>query len=200
MANREYDKTVGKNLVELRGDRSQQAVADAMRELGHRWTQATVWAIEKGERSLKLEEAVALAEVLDVSVLSISHWGDERAGYFARASRDLFRVYQSIVSLAQEFTHTLVRTSIEAVLLDEQGELPEDPIWWHWTDAPIRQQLVGAVDRGMRDEASRTISEDYSDHPDFEKLVEEQLAEGDSVRLESRRLWEQRRGEHQETP
>lgn len=160
-----------------------------------------MWAIEKGERSLKLEEAIALAEVLDVNELSVTRWGDEHAAHFVRASRELYRVHRSIVDLAQEFTHTMVQTSIEAVLLDERGEMPDDPLWWHWTDTSIRQHLVDAVEAGMREEAARDIAQgSHVDESDYEKLIEEALAQGDSIRLEARKLWRRRRGEHQETP
>ena len=45
---------------------SQQALGDAMRELGHKWSQATVWSVEKGERPLRFAEAADLAAQLDV--------------------------------------------------------------------------------------------------------------------------------------
>lgn len=37
-----------------------------MRERGHRWSQATVWNVERGERPLRLSEANSLAEILEV--------------------------------------------------------------------------------------------------------------------------------------
>lgn len=43
---------------------SQQALADAMRELGHKWSQATVWSVERGNRPLRLVEANDLRTVL----------------------------------------------------------------------------------------------------------------------------------------
>jgi hypothetical protein len=62
------DVLTGGNLAEIRDDRSQQWVADAMRERGWKWSQATVWSVEKGERPLKLWEAEDLADILEVSV------------------------------------------------------------------------------------------------------------------------------------
>lgn len=35
-----------------------------MRMRGHKWSQATVWAVEKGERGVRLAESADLAEVL----------------------------------------------------------------------------------------------------------------------------------------
>jgi hypothetical protein len=37
-----------------------------MRERGWKWSQATVWSVEKGERPLRLSEATDLAEVLGI--------------------------------------------------------------------------------------------------------------------------------------
>lgn len=61
------DEQIGKNVAMLRGALSQKEVATRMRELGWKWSQATVWSIEKGERPLRLAEAEALAQVLGVS-------------------------------------------------------------------------------------------------------------------------------------
>lgn len=63
------NKRVGRTVAALRGPRSQQAVADAMQARGHKkWSQSTVWSVEKGSRPLRLTEAADLARVLDVDV------------------------------------------------------------------------------------------------------------------------------------
>lgn len=68
MAGSERDKLIGRNVATLRADVSQQALADAMRARGHRWSQATVWSVEKGDRPLKLDEAIDLARVVECDV------------------------------------------------------------------------------------------------------------------------------------
>jgi hypothetical protein len=70
------DKQIGQNLIRLRGGRSQQDVADEMRELGWRWSQATVWSVEKGERPLRLSEAGDLASVLHVEPMDFMQTED----------------------------------------------------------------------------------------------------------------------------
>jgi len=60
----EQDRQIGRTMAILRGDKTQQAVADEMRKRGWRWSQATVWSVEKGERPLRLAEAEDLAAVL----------------------------------------------------------------------------------------------------------------------------------------
>ncbi len=61
------DAEIGTNLTRIRGSRSQKDVADAMRDRGFKWSQATVWSVEKGERPLRLTEAQALGSVLRVN-------------------------------------------------------------------------------------------------------------------------------------
>lgn len=65
------DETIGKNVLRARGMTTQTDVAERMRKLGYKWSQSTVWAVEKGERALKLAEAQDLAIVLGVSVLEL---------------------------------------------------------------------------------------------------------------------------------
>lgn len=64
---------IGMNVAALREGESlsQEALADAMRLCGHRWTQATVWSIEKGKRAIKLTEALDLADILGTDVASL---------------------------------------------------------------------------------------------------------------------------------
>lgn len=75
MANDEIDKKadpkderVGRAVASARGARSQQEVADRMRQAGWKWSQATVWSVESGRRPLRFLEALDLAEVLGVRV------------------------------------------------------------------------------------------------------------------------------------
>lgn len=65
------DERIGQNLAITRGELSQKDLADRMRERGWKWSQATVWSIEKGERPLRLAEAEDVADILNrpISVL-----------------------------------------------------------------------------------------------------------------------------------
>jgi hypothetical protein len=62
------DVIVGQNLAKLRGDRTQQDIAEAMRDAGYKWSQATVWSVEKGERPIRLSEAESLAGILKCTI------------------------------------------------------------------------------------------------------------------------------------
>ena len=64
MAGTQDDKTIGKNLQILRGDISQEDLASKMRGYGFKWSKATVWSVEQGERPLRLTEAKAVLQCL----------------------------------------------------------------------------------------------------------------------------------------
>lgn len=66
MVSTESDTVIGRNLVTVRGEMSQAQLAKLMRGRGHKWSQATVWAIEKGERPLRLVEALDLSGLLKI--------------------------------------------------------------------------------------------------------------------------------------
>lgn len=77
----EMDRWIGESVVYLRGHMSQKALAAAMSARGHKWSQSTVWSVEKGDRPLRLAEAHDLAEALDATVevllvppMDISYW------------------------------------------------------------------------------------------------------------------------------
>lgn len=55
----------------MRGKSSQKELADWMRQRGFKWSQATVWSIEKGERPLRLSEAEAVADIYGADVSSL---------------------------------------------------------------------------------------------------------------------------------
>jgi len=62
--NLDFDQRVGRNIMKFRGDKSQQALAERMRDKGFKWSQATVWATEKGDRPIRLSEVIVLSEIL----------------------------------------------------------------------------------------------------------------------------------------
>lgn len=61
------DKRIGRAVLIARGEMTQQAVAAEMKRRGWKWSQATVWSTESGERPLRLAEAEALADILKVT-------------------------------------------------------------------------------------------------------------------------------------
>lgn len=79
-----------------------------MRALGHKWSQATVWSIEKGDRPLRLAEAMDLANLLRITMSQLldAASGEREAVWSLRSHTAEFNDH--ILDLAQ---------SVEAVLL-----------------------------------------------------------------------------------
>ncbi len=79
-----------------------------MSERGHSWLQTTVSAIESGERSLKLTEAVDLAEVLDTPLEAVasesSLFTTERE--LRRSIDILWKSYESAIQALKDFNKT----------------------------------------------------------------------------------------------
>lgn len=71
------DRLIGENAGRARVEKglSQEAVAEGMRERNaeHRWSQATVWSVEKGDRALKASEILDLCRVLGTGTLIFTH-------------------------------------------------------------------------------------------------------------------------------
>lgn len=135
MANSEFDKKVGQNLATLRASMTQQALAHAMRQQGHRWTQATVWSIETGGRALKLDEAMSAA-----SILGLGPWGAiklagednletetvlrQASRFRERAVEALFAYMKARATLASEMAGAEYRlANVSPMLFEVAGEM-----------------------------------------------------------------------------
>lgn len=92
----EVDSTqIGKNLKIMRGEMTQADLAEAMRKRGYKWTQATVWTAEQGDRKLKLDEAKSLADILGGSLTDFfqSSIVSEKARFLSAAIRALIQTW-----------------------------------------------------------------------------------------------------------
>lgn len=64
------DEIIGRNLSMLRGEVSQEELANRMRDAGYSWTKMTVYNIERGERQMRLAEAVDVLRCLGRNPMS----------------------------------------------------------------------------------------------------------------------------------
>ncbi|GEB94399.1 helix-turn-helix domain-containing protein [Microbacterium lacticum] len=162
------DEQIGRNLAAWRGDRSQKDLASAMRELGFKWSQATVWSIEKGERPLRLSEAEALAQVMGRSNLHLLSKSDAASDAFAAgsAARD---AYETLLASLKAFDAARVNLafSLDAVAPEDQtgflrelgdcwiGTSVEDVLEEYRTESladSVREQLLsGTTDEDLED-------------------------------------------------
>lgn len=109
------DSVIGESVARLRAaaDMPQAELAARVRRGGHRWSQATVWSVEKGERPLRLSEAVLLAEILEFDLeqlydqKSVELWAaenlvDDAKERYEKARRDYEQARQSLALLEGE--------------------------------------------------------------------------------------------------
>jgi hypothetical protein len=116
----EQDKRIGQTVSILRGDRTQQAVAVAMRERGWKWSQATVWSIEKGDRPLRLAEADDLAGVLGVSSAS-DFTSAPMSAHIKIGSHRASDAYRAMVASVREYLEVKEQLEIALKIAEDEG-------------------------------------------------------------------------------
>lgn len=124
---RPADVQVGKNLVRLRGVRSQAEIATEMRKkYGHAWSQATVWNIETGARPLRFVEANDLSQVLKVPVTELLRSEDaQKREDFRTFNRNVEQILDSVASQLLGVSLLHLRCKILYEELGEAGSLSE---------------------------------------------------------------------------
>lgn len=126
MAGSDRDEAIGQAVAGFREPKSQEWVADLMRHKGHKWSQATVWGVEKGRRPLKLTEAIDLAQILGCEVEDFrrSPLSVLNRAWLNRVGSDLIRRQMDLEDAAvlYERAADAVHAAVEAV---RQGE-PSD--------------------------------------------------------------------------
>ncbi|WP_061962273.1 helix-turn-helix domain-containing protein [Demequina flava] len=115
------DAQIGRNLATFRGERSQKYLAEKMRSRGWKWSQATVWAIEKGERPLKLAEAHDLVAVLNLFDVSRLLSGDAAAQVNAWTYQCSARS-RDLIEAVKRMREAQINLTIALENLDSSGE------------------------------------------------------------------------------
>lgn len=99
------DEAIGRNLRKLRkglkGDTSQDYIAELMRDRGFKWSQSTVWAVEKGERPLRLSEARALVSALGAYLFDLT--GDDLQTTISKYMRDASEAFKTIEEATNDY-------------------------------------------------------------------------------------------------
>ena len=186
------DAVIGKRVEQARGKTSQTEVARQMKEMGHKWSQATVWGVESGKRSLKLAEARDLATIFGCSVLDLV---DDAS------SSDAYRWLRGEIASAIRASEALLDTLIEwyarrmrlfeaAQVLSEAGSGETLPA--HKRDA-LMDEVISLSNFTMKDMLDGDLDDyvlarletiDDQDPPPFELLHEVNLVRDDWRQLQ----------------
>lgn len=170
------DAQIGRNLARLRGDMSQKELAGAMRDRGHKWSQATVWNVERGERPLRLTEATALGEILELlSVYSIT----APEGQFA------FRALATKVATSQndlvEAARTVLKLQRELALEADYMQARKATAFSDEDDKRSLLYEIGftpvEIVRDVQDEAYRDLIATGTNHGEFTQHMIDGLGE-----------------------
>jgi transcriptional regulator with XRE-family HTH domain len=164
----EFNKSVGmsvRRLRHLRGDMSQEQLAEELKARGHQtWSQTTVWSLEMGKRPLKLSEAWVLATIFDVAIEGLIDDGSQvrqaadelelRSMSLRTAAAGVDRAQKRLKSLAEELSLPVselrLSPSVETLLNSPVGRIATKDLP---NDASAR------VDRPMRPAVKRTASQ-----------------------------------------
>lgn len=162
------DEQIGRNLANLRGELSQKELAAVMRERGWKWSQATVWSIEKGERPLRLTEAADLAVVLDKPFQLILE--DDESVRAQMAAKLVVAADRHLREAVREYDESRLTLALHLDALGPDGYATA--LGKSWID-------VGAhdvVDQVHRDEARADLAELATTGTTQDEIEENQLS------------------------
>jgi|SRR5665647_997155 len=173
----EQDRHIGQTMAILRGDKTQQAVADEMRQRGWRWSQATVWSVEKGGRPLRLAEAEDLAAVL--GTVSVHSFLTEPIGaHIQHGVRRASNAYRAIVESVWESLNAQDALRLHLTRAQADGheltdiELVQRDLWARASDVPEKAvaEARSEYEQRLRDEDEVDDREGLELGPDDDEL------------------------------
>lgn len=146
------DKQIGENLAQMRGDMTQKDLASAMRERGWKWSQATVWSVEKGDRPLRLSEAQDVAAILnsDLWLLTI----EEAAVRALRRTQNVERADAALREAIYEYDDARFHLAHE---LDQQADTELVRSMGQWIEMSV-ESVARAIHKAARSENPSTYS------------------------------------------
>lgn len=141
------DERIGENLTRYRGTRSQEEVAEYMRSKGFKWSQATVWSVEKGKRALRLSEAHALAELLSPGLSGPQLFVFERGATGVSEALEKYRstlgefreAVEAVLEAHTDLWNATARLQADGFLSEDQEQLFENAKRWAIEDGPFEE-------------------------------------------------------------
>lgn len=181
------EAAIGAVVADLRGTLSQKALAEKMRERGWKWSQATVWSVEQGERPLRLAESVDLAEILEAELTdlvestpplsklarAIEDQLGQHSGLFWRIRAEIISHYDQQRELAWQVERLSQDADGEEVELVDEGieslarntpvaALTGAQEWWEGQLEESGERLVG-YPQSVLDAIAETLRQDAAD-------------------------------------
>lgn len=142
------DHNVATNVRALRERNgvSQEELAQRMSERGFGFSQATIWKIESGQRPVKISEAVALSEALDLpSWRSLTEEPEVSRHYseLTQANRVTKQAYDALKAAAALYLRAQIDLSF-AVRMAQDAGLTVTELYTSWLDVPAEKVIIEA--------------------------------------------------------
>lgn len=152
-------KEIGENLEAMRRNKmSQKELGEAMRDRGHKWSQTTVYAIERGDRHIKLDEARDIALLLNVDLGDFFQSSGDvlLARQAQRAAQSLQSHWNTVRGQVLNFRHQQDETReiiSECTALAQRSHRPETLMKAaEYAEGSLSvYSIQGAVDRALAD-------------------------------------------------
>jgi transcriptional regulator with XRE-family HTH domain len=159
----DIDHHVAANVREFRERKglSQGELAQRMTDRGFGFSQATIWKIESKQRPVKVSEAVALGDALELR--SWTHLTDrpEISRHHADlelVNRNAYHAYEALKAAATEYHRSQVDLSLTVRLARDAG-LTVDERWTGWLDQPGEKAVIEA--RVQHDDEDTILEQHY---------------------------------------
>lgn len=134
---------------------SQEELAQRMSERGFGFSQATIWKIESGQRPVKISEAVALSEALELPRWrSLTEEPEVSRHYadLAQANRLTGQAYDALKAAAALYLKAQIDLSF-AVRTAQDAGLTVTELYTSWLDVPAEKVIIEArVESAHEDE------------------------------------------------
>lgn len=159
----DIDDNVAANVRDFRERQglSQGELAQRMTDRGFGFSQATIWKIESKQRPVKVSEAVALGEALELRSWTYLTDRPEISRHHADlelVNRNAYQAYEALKAAATEYHRAQVDLSLTVRLARDAG-LEVDYRWTGWLDTPGEKAVIEA--RVQHDEEDAILEQQH---------------------------------------
>ncbi|MET9632174.1 helix-turn-helix transcriptional regulator [Lentzea sp. NPDC006480] len=159
----DIEQHVATNVREFRerADMSQEELARRMSERGFGFSQATIWKIENGQRTVKISEAVVLSEIFNLLWMDLTRAPQvsRRQAAVAQAHRNAYQAFGALKEAAAEFLETQLSLSLAVREAQDDGLTVAEPLK-SWLEIPAERAVLEArVEQEQGDKAINEVHE-----------------------------------------
>jgi transcriptional regulator with XRE-family HTH domain len=139
---------------------TQERLAAEMRDRGFRWSQNTVWKVERGERPLRLSEATAAASILGRSVFDLER--DDINRTLSEALHAMSAADQKLTEAMDQYELARIQLSVFLDWIKREGlDLDPHNAIQDWIDATLEEKVRQLAMEGEAEAAAQKVRDAY---------------------------------------